>query len=201
MPRFLLALKSIATGQAAENVVEAPSSAYSEAVALLQELASSIQHYVPDQAKTSVTAFLADKSQSELIFLASILLTVLLFVIILPVSEALFGCDGSEAKEEEELSMSPSFLRMYKPGVGVVEVDVSDMAETPSLTGASSGDSTRSIGSYSMETIEESEEEGLEDDEDEDSIGEASEMVNSTEGLERVMFTEEEGVNDKVKYC
>mmetsp|Transcript_13829 Transcript_13829/g.25010 ORF Transcript_13829/g.25010 Transcript_13829/m.25010 type:complete len:202 (+) Transcript_13829:137-742(+) len=201
MPRFLLALKSIATGQAAENVVEAPSSAYSEAVALLQELASSIQHYVPDQAKTSVTAFLADKSQSELLFLTSILLTVLLFVIILPVSEALFGCDGSEAKEEEELSMSPSFLRMYKPGVGVVEVDVSDMAETPSLTGASSGDSTRSIGSYSMETIEESEEEGLEDDEDEDSIGEASEMVNSTEGLERVMFTEEEGVNDKVKYC
>mmetsp|Transcript_13830 Transcript_13830/g.25012 ORF Transcript_13830/g.25012 Transcript_13830/m.25012 type:complete len:197 (+) Transcript_13830:137-727(+) len=171
MPRFLLALKSIATGQAAENVVEAPSSAYSEAVALLRELASSIQHYVPDQAKTSVTAFLADKSQSELLFLTSILLTVLLFVIILPVSEALFGCDGSEAKEEEELSMSPSFLRMYKPGVGVVEVDVSDMAETPSLIGASSGDSTRSIGSYSMETIEESEEEDLEDDDDEDQGG------------------------------
>ena len=201
MPRFLQALKSIAIGRAAENVVEAPPSAYSEAVALLQELASSIQHYVPDQTKTSVTNFLGDKSQSELVFLTSILLTVLLFVIILPVSEALFGCDGSEVKEEEELSMSPSCLRRYKPGVGVVEVDVSDMAETPSLIGASSGDSTRSIGSYSMETIEESEEEGLEDDEDEDSIGEVGEMANSTEELERVLFTEEEGVNDKVKYC
>lgn len=176
MPRLLQALKSIVSGRAAERAVEKPlSSSYSvTALDLFRDLASSVQHYVPDTIKSSVAACFGDKSQSEQIFLTSILLAVLLFVIILPAYETLFGCDGSDDKEDGlsgSLHGTSQSLRMYKPGVGAVEVDIKEIADKMLIRSSSCG-SSRSCGSNSsMETIEESEEEYLEDDEDESQGG------------------------------
>lgn len=236
MPRLLQALKSIASGRAAKRVVEKPlSSSYSAAALdLFRDLASSVQHYIPDTIKSAVAACLGDKSQSEQIFLTSILLAVLLFVIILPAYETLFGCDGSDDKEDGlsgSLHGTSQSLRMYKPGVGVVEVDIKEIADKMLIRSSSCESmrsSSRSCGSNSsMETIEESEEEYLEDEEEEsrggncrvETIEESEEedledeeesrdgncrdevhsIVESNE-LEGVLFTEEEGVDEKVKY-
>eukprot|EP00581_Thalassiosira_minuscula_P015907 CAMPEP_0183718030 /NCGR_PEP_ID=MMETSP0737-20130205/11400_1 /TAXON_ID=385413 /ORGANISM="Thalassiosira miniscula, Strain CCMP1093" /LENGTH=424 /DNA_ID=CAMNT_0025947511 /DNA_START=44 /DNA_END=1318 /DNA_ORIENTATION=+ len=178
MPRFIQAIKSIATGRAHVKVMEeVPPSAYRRAVAFLLAAASSFQERIPDQVKAAISNFAGDKSKSEVIFLASILLTVLLFVVVLPAYETLFGegndNDTEVKEEEEEVAMSPSRMRMYKPGVGVVEIDTSEIVETTSLSRVSSGassSSSRSVtshGSGSMETIEESEEEYLNEEEDE----------------------------------
>jgi len=139
---------------------------------------------------------ISDKSQSEILFLTSILLAVLLFAIILPTYEALFGSEyekeddvvdddqyniisssRSRIIENKEVS-SPKPLRrtsnlMYKPGVGVVEV----IYEEPPLLRLSSDGSTSDqslTGSMcsshfsDLETIEESEEEYLQDEDTND---------------------------------
>jgi len=123
--------------------------------------------------------------------------------------------------------MSPSSsppsspLRIYRPGVGVVEVEAEDVADMPAAETTTSCDSSRrsssrSCGSScSMETIEESEEE-YEVEEDEEQELEGGESSSSTriaemectdpiddDDLEEevpMLFTEEEVVTDKVKY-
>lgn len=162
MPRFLQALKSLATGRlVAVPVIDdaPPSSAYSAAVALLQEFASSLQAYVNDRAKRCVFQYLGDKSQSERVFLASVLLTVVLLVVIVPAYEALLG--GGDGSDNEKEDGALPFTT--PPRVSMRMVNVGGMAEPPLSRASSSGSS---CGSCSMETIEESEEENLEDDDD-----------------------------------
>lgn len=210
MPQFLRALKSIVTnGRVAKTTIdEAPGSpTYTAVVAVLQNVVSCI----PKSIQSNLASSLGGKSQSELIFLASVLLAILLFVIILPAYEMLFDWDGDceleNAKREEQLlyypaaSSSPgaaspsSPLRMYKPGVGVVEVDAEDVAETSCETSARS--STLSCGS--METIEESEEEyELDSDDDEgggrNGGGESSPSAAAEELKGRRLFAKEESM-------
>lgn len=205
MPRFLQALKFHATERlAAATAAEAapPASASSAAVSLLRELAASLPSYAPDRARRCLAHHLGDKSQSERIFLAAVLLTVLLFVVIVPAFEALAdggdGGDGGDGEIEDGAVRSalPSprvSMRMYQQGVGVVEVNVSGIAEAPLSRASSSGSS---CGSSSMETIEESEEESWEDeDEDKHSVREDRKEVcivteaSAREG--RSMFTTE----------
>lgn len=132
--------------------------------------------------------FANDKSQSELLFLLSIALAVSLFAVILPAYESLFGgsCyedDDGNAIEGKQHELSPydyvgtgsdgssgsSSMRMYKPGMGVVEMSVEEIAELTLIRASSGGDcdsSRSSIGSYgSLETIEECEEEYYLEDE------------------------------------
>lgn len=203
MPRFLQALKFHATERlaAATAAEEAPpASASSAAVSLLRELAASLPSYAPDRARRCVAHHLGDKSQSERIFLAAVLLTVVLFVVIVPAFEALAdgGGDGGDGATEDGAVRSaiPSpraSMRMYQQGVGVVEVNVSGIAEAPLSRASSSGSS---CGSSSMETIEESEEESWEDeDEDKHSLRKDRKEVcivteaSASEG--RSMFTTE----------
>ena len=96
-----------------------------------------------------------------------------LFVVILPVAEAMFGIDSIDNNDDEQgSSVEHHKMKMYKPGVGVVEVDVEEVttSETTLRRGSSNGSRCGSILSGgSMETIEESEEEdevGSEDDDD-----------------------------------
>jgi hypothetical protein len=187
MPRFLQALRSLATGRLVVVPViddAPPSSAYSAAVALLQDLASSLQAYVNDRAKRCVFHYLGDKSQSERIFLASVLLTVVLFVVIVPAYEALLGGSDNEKEDGALLSATPS------PRVSMRMVNVGGMTEPPLSRASSSGSS---CGSCSMETIEESEEENLEDDDDH------KHRVGSIFTTEEPS-TKGEGADDKVKY-
>lgn len=200
MPRFLQALKLIAGERAAKSVVveEAPPSA----VALLRDL---VERYVPNSIKSSLAALLGDKSQSELIFLASIFLAILLFVIILPACETLLGDDdeNDDGAEEEFKWSVPSSLRVYKPGFGVVELDTANVADmTASSSGSESSgrsSSSRSIGSScSMETIEESEEEWQLEEEDENFPRTGGELA--VQGLEgKTLFAEEGSTADKMK--
>jgi hypothetical protein len=169
MPQFVLAIKSIL--QAEPIIAEEPPSTFEKIVA-------PIQQYLQD--------FANDKSQSELIFLLSVALAISLFAVILPLYEALFGScafeddDGTmlENKQEEtDSSSSSSGMRMYKPGVGVVEMSVEEIAELTmirngSIKGgnndcdSSCRGSICSLGSCSLETIEESEEEYDSEDEE-----------------------------------
>lgn len=183
MPRLLQALESVLRKDNA--IVEPPPTLLQrlldgDALALLRELASSLQLRMPRQIKSLAAGFAEGKSQSELIFLASMALAVVLFVVILPAYEALFGDEAeASAKTLSEPPPSPSRMRMYRPGHGVVEVDVQDLpsegADGQPMLRLSSGESStrsssRSCGSScSMETIEESsEEEELEEMEMED---------------------------------
>lgn len=175
MPRLLKVLQSLAKGRLAVARVKVaeeapPSSAYSAGMAALQELVSSLHAYIP-----SVSHHLDDKSQSELIFLAAVLLTLLLTVVIVPACEALLG-PGDKEEDGGLLSVAVAprgSNRVYKPGVGVVCVNAGGMADAPLSRASSSGSS---CGSCSMETIEESEEENLEDD-DHPCVGEGRKKV------------------------
>lgn len=183
MPRFLQAIKIITSRHRptlTPVVEETFSSPSSFTTALLHEL--------HDTIIKPLLHYTSDKSQSELLFLTALGLAIILFAVILPVYEALFGggydddnttakyvCSADPSPGEE---IQPPSLKMYKPGVGVVEMKF----DSPSLlrmssdgSGSSSSCSDRSLtGSIcsehcSLETIEESEEEYLQDgDEDED---------------------------------
>jgi hypothetical protein len=183
-PRVLQALKSILV-RPRPVVVEPPSPPPSSIISHFTAAMSIVQDHIPPQVKAAIDNFLAGKSQSELLFLTSILLAVLLFVIILPAYEALFGsCSYYEGDETDcttptsSRMSSPTRMKMYKAGVGIVEMDSEDIAESMLLRsnsgGSSSTSSTRSCGSCSslrsdnLETIEESEEEDMEDEEDEE---------------------------------
>mmetsp|Transcript_28440 Transcript_28440/g.51865 ORF Transcript_28440/g.51865 Transcript_28440/m.51865 type:complete len:252 (-) Transcript_28440:648-1403(-) len=240
MPRLLQALKSIATGGRVGSRSSVAAVVEAEDMSFFQDIASSIHHYIPDSIKSSLASFLGGKSQSELIFLSSILLAILLFVIILPACETLFGDyddrndyhnsdrrNGYHAKEDGYMSPSSSPpsspLRIYRPGVGVVEVEAEDIADMPAAETTTSCDSsrrssTRSCGSScSMETIEESEEEyEVEEDDEEEQEFKGGESSSNTriaevactdsihdddlEGEVPMLFTEEEVVTGKVKY-
>jgi hypothetical protein len=153
----------------------------------LKSLQGSVQACIPEDLRETVAEyvkeFVNDKSQGELIFLISIALAVILFAVILPAYEALFG-----TSEDVESSS----LKMYKPGVGVVEVDCDDIAGMSLLRGSSGGSgsassslsstpidgSSRSIGSHgsggSMETIEEYEEDEAETPVESEPVAESS---------------------------
>ena len=213
-PRFIQALKSLGAQHLtkhnhAQPIIEQPiissSSMPTTAINILQDLLSDIQYTLSD-IKLSITQTftLHDKSQSEILFLLAILLTILLFVVILPIYEAI--TDEDEVNEirnkiEKEVPSSTS-LKMYKPGVGIVEVTY----DSPSLLRMSSSDTSNSSCSdrslngsicthHSLETIEESEEEYLQDEE-----SESEELP----GLDTTAVDddeeEEETVDDKVKY-
>lgn len=164
MPRFLQALKSLATGRPA--TVNAAEAAPPFVSASFRKLAL----HVPDRAKRCLAYYLGDKSHAELVFLAAVLLTVLLFVVVVPACETLLGDDEKDEEDGGCPSASPSSrMLVYKPGVGVVDVDARDLAEETALVRASSGGSSSSSSvcssrSGSMETIEESSEEEDPDD-------------------------------------
>ena len=183
MPRIIQVLKSVAQPAPVEP---SPTSYTGTLITLLNEhIISPLKGRIPIQSTiiTYIKEFVHDKSQSELLFLTAIVLAVLLFVIILPAYESLFGtyddCHREEiARLSSSISNNPnnrkeesssSSLRMYKPGVGIVEMKFAE----PSLLRSSSFDRCGSSGSsltgsicshYSLETIEESEEEYLQDE-------------------------------------
>lgn len=197
-PKFVLALKSIIGRKHASFIDE--HSARTSAAPIIS-LVHDIQHTY-NELKTSIMYIakeyiISNKSQSEILFLTSILLAVLLFAIILPTYEALFGSEEDDVVDDDQYNIisssrsriienkevsSPKPLRrtsnlMYKPGVGVVEV----IYEEPPLLRLSS-DGSNSAGSSSdqsltgsmcshfsdLETIEESEEEYLQDEDTND---------------------------------
>ena len=189
MPRIIQVLKSVAQPAPVEP---SPTSYTSTLITLLNEhIISPLKNIIPIQSTiiTYMKEFVHDKSQSELLFLTAIVLAVLLFVIILPAYESLFGtyddCHREEiARLSSSISNNPnnkkeessSSLRMYKPGVGIVEMKFAE----PSLLRSSSFDRCGSSGSsltgsicshHSLETIEESEEEYLQDEDDDDEEG------------------------------
>lgn len=146
-----------------------------------------------------ITEFVTETSQSELIFLLSIVLAVLLFVVILPVYEAFFGDrDSAESSNFRSKSSSSGYesgsMRVYKPGVGIVTLDADDVISAMSnTTTSSSGSSSRSVGSHgsgSMETIEESEEEDAVDMEDDDEEQDEQELNASVSSLDSVTSEE-----------
>lgn len=198
-PRFVLALKSIIGGRKHASVVVEPTmpmpTPSCSATSAINSLVHDIQHTY-NELKTSLMYIakeyiISNKSQSEILFLTSILLAVLLFAIILPTYEALFGSEEDDVDDDDQYNivssstsriienkevLSPKPLRrtsnlMYKPGVGVVEV----IYEEPPLLRLSSDGSnsdqslTGSMCShFSLETIEESEEEYLQDEDTND---------------------------------
>ena len=217
-PKLIQALKSLGAQHLSKQhhvqpIIEQPptitssSSIPTVAINILQDLLSDIQ-YTLSSLKLSIaqTLTLHDKSQSEILFLIAILLTILLFVVILPIYEAIIT-DEEEVNEirnniEKECQSAP--LKMYKPGVGIVEVTYED---SPSLLRMSSDTSNSSSGSdgslngsicthHSLETIEESEEEYIQDDEEEQREESSEEGV---PGLDTTAVDdeEEETVNDK----
>ena len=222
-PRFIQALKSLGAQHLtkhnhAQPIIEQPiissSSMPTTAINILQDLLSDIQYTLSD-IKLSITQTftLHDKSQSEILFLLAILLTILLFVVILPIYEAVITTDEDEVtqirnKVEKEVPLISAPLKMYKPGVGIVEVTYDS---EPSLLRMASSDtsssSDRSLNGsicthHSLETIEESEEEYILQDEEEEQQEESEEEV--VPGLDTTAVDEdedeEETVGDKVKY-
>ena len=152
MPRFIQVLKSVAQPAPVEP---SPTSYTSTLITFLHEhIISPLKDRIPIQSTiiTYMKEFVHDKSQSELLFLTAIVLAVLLFVIILPAYEALFGTyDDCHREEIARLSSSinnkkeesSSSLRVYKPGVGIVEMKFAE----PSLLRSSSFDRCGSSGS------------------------------------------------------
>ena len=194
-PRFVLILKSIIGSRKHASVVVEPIMLPTPPII---SLVHDIQHTY-NELKTSIMYIakeyiISNKSQSEILFLTSILLAVLLFAIILPTYEALFGSEEeddvddqyniisssrSRIIENKEVS-SPKPLRrtsnlMYKPGVGVVEVIYEEppllrLSSDGSNSAASDQSLTGSICSHfsDLETIAESEEEYLQDEDTND---------------------------------
>jgi hypothetical protein len=147
---------------------------------------------MPLSLKSALASFVEEKSQSELIFLASVLLAVWLFAVVLPAYEALIAphlekkpelqpkeMGKQMRRDENSCAPTPQRMRVYKPGVGVVEMDVEDIAETTLLRGSSGGSSCSNISDRSLFVIEESDEEDLEDDE---SVDGACDEVPSLDG-------------------
>jgi len=171
-------------GDRQETIADAPRPMLARiAVTLLEPLG----RWTPQPIKTMASDFVRDKSQSELVFLACALLSVFLFAVVLPLCDALL-----DEREEDQLSRlrdeCDSRLKMYKSGVGVVEVKAQDVARQ-TLSGRCSS-STRSQMRRSsstlrgtvtfLEKIEESDEEYREvEEEDEDESSDSS--VQSTE--------------------
>jgi len=212
-PRFIQALKSLGAQHLTKQhhvqpIIEqqppiiTSSSTTTVAINILQDLLSDIKYTISDiKLSISQTLTLHDKSQSEILFLLAILLTILLFVVILPIYEAI--TDDEEVNEirnkvEKEVPSISTPLKMYKPGVGIVEVTYDS---EPSLLRMSSSDtsngssgSDRSLNGsicthHSLETIEESEEEYLQEEESEGVPGLNTTGVDDEE--------EEETVDDK----
>ncbi|KAL9178856.1 hypothetical protein ACHAXT_003987 [Thalassiosira profunda] len=155
MPRFLQAIKFLRP----KAPPSPPPSSLAAALAALRD-------HTPKVLRVAFEEFLRDKSPAEILFLVAILLSVALFVVIVPACEALFGYDDDqcvEADSEKEVK-----LRVYQPGVGVVEVDAGSLPETylKRLSSGGSTNSSRSCGS--LDTIEESEEEYLDNEEEEE---------------------------------
>ena len=167
MPRLLRALQFLRP-----KAVPPPPPSSSSISAFL----AALREHTPKVLRAAFEEFLRDKSSAEVLFLLAILLSVALFTVILPLCEALFGYDGDESTEDE--SEKEVKVRMYQPGVGVVEVDAGSLPETylKRLSSGGSTNSSRSCGS--LDTIEESEEEYLneEEDEEEDDSIEASSL-------------------------
>jgi len=213
-PKFIQALKSLGAQHLTKQhhvqpIIEqqppiiTSSSTTTVAINILQDLLSDIQYTISDiKLSISQTLTLHDKSQSEILFLIAILLTILLFVVILPIYEAI--TDDEEVNEirnkiEKEVPSSAP-LKMYKPGVGIVEVtyDSPSLLRMSSDTSNSSSGSDRSLNGsicthHSLETIEESEEEYLQEEESEEVLGLDTTAVDDEEE------EEEETVDDK--YC
>jgi len=119
--------------------------------------------------------FTNDKSQSELLFLLSIALAVSLFAVILPAYEALFGSSCLEGEDGNAMikNKQQHETRIYKPGLGLVEMSADEIAELTLIRSSIGGgcsdcdnsmSSICSLGSWSLETIEESEEEDFLED-------------------------------------
>ncbi|KAL9190073.1 hypothetical protein ACHAXT_007284 [Thalassiosira profunda] len=157
MPRVLRALQFLRP-----KAVPPPPPSSSSISAFL----AALRAHTPKVLRAAFEEFLRGKSQAEILFLVAILLSVALFTVILPLCEALFGYDGDESTEDE--SEKEVKLRIYQPGVGVVEVDAGSLPETylKRLSSGGSTNSSRSCGS--LDTIEESEEEYLNEEEDEE---------------------------------
>jgi len=187
-PRFIQALKSLGAQHLTKHnghpIIEEPittssSSITTVAINILQDLLSDIQYTISD-IKLSITQTLTlhDKSQSEILFLIAILLTVLLFVVILPIYEAI--TDDEEVtqirnKIEKEVPSISTPLKMYKPGVGIVEVTYDSPSLLRMSSDTSNSGSDRSLNGsicthHSLETIEESEEEYLIDEEESEEV-------------------------------
>jgi len=149
-----------------------------------QEVRSTIERRAEDLERLA-GEFVADKSHSELIFLASVLLAFVLFVVVLPAYEALFGTAAkvdAEESEKEHVVTSSESAGGPRLGGGTKMVDVRDIPSMTFLRSASGGSNASeftmgttggSVGSGSMETvIEESgavkEEEEAEKEEDDD---------------------------------
>lgn len=195
-PRFVLALKSMISSRKHASATMPMLTPSCSATSAIISLVHDIQHTY-NELKTSIMYIakeyiISNKSQSEILFLTSILLAVLLFAIILPTYEALFGSEEDDVVDDDQYNIisssrsriienkevsSPKPLRrtsnlMYKPGVGVVEV----IYEEPPLLRLSSDGSTSdqsltgSMCSHfsDLETIEESEEEYLQDEDTND---------------------------------
>lgn len=210
-PKFIQALKSLGAQHLTKQqhhapIIEQPppisSSITTTAINILQDLLSDIQYTLSDiKLSISQTFTLHDKSHSEILFLIAILLTILLFVVILPIYEAI--TDEEEANQirnkiEKEIPSSAP-LKMYKPGVGIVEVtyDSPCLLRMSSDTSNSSSGSDRSLNGsicthHSLETIEESEEEYKQDE------GESEEVV---PGLDTTAVDDDEDETVDDKYC
>mmetsp|Transcript_3284 Transcript_3284/g.4229 ORF Transcript_3284/g.4229 Transcript_3284/m.4229 type:complete len:257 (-) Transcript_3284:43-813(-) len=147
----------------------------SEILSIFQDMAS----YTPHPIKEAFNNYTRDKSQAELCFVCAIVIAVVVFVIVLPALEAILrreeGCgDEEELTTEEEIlryyyftqqregdeSSSSSemhqTMRVYTPGVGVVQMSMEELLRECSSSSCS-GSSTGTSGS--METIYEEEEE------------------------------------------
>lgn len=155
MAPILKAIKKIIARKPSEAVPveDLPSSPTSAAVQVLEQTMLSLQTNARDFCE-SFTEFvrphLQDKSQGEIIFLSSILLAVLLFVVIIPAFEA-----RARISEEEEV---------------VQEIAVKRVVDTKFVRSSSGSDS-------SMETIEESEEEEEEQESEENPVEVGTEVA------------------------
>mmetsp|Transcript_12417 Transcript_12417/g.18525 ORF Transcript_12417/g.18525 Transcript_12417/m.18525 type:complete len:257 (-) Transcript_12417:130-900(-) len=147
----------------------------SEILSIFQDMAS----YTPHPIKEAFNNYTRDKSQAELCFVCAIVIAVVVFVIVLPALEAILrreeGCgDEEELTTEEEIlryyyftqqregdessssSEKHQTMRVYTPGVGVVQMSMEELLRECSSSSCS-GSSTGTSGS--METIYEEEEE------------------------------------------
>ena len=172
-------------GDRPETVAEAPRPMLARIVVTLLE---PLERWTPEPIKTMASDFVRDKSHSELLFLACALLSVFLFAIVLPLCDAIL-----DEREEDQLSRlrneCDSRLKLYKSGVGVVEVNAQDVARQTLSSGCSS--STRSLMRRSsstlrgtitfLEKIDESDEEYYEEEEEEeDESSDSSVQSNET---------------------
>lgn len=182
---FAKALQSLAARRAAHKTVVPPQPLL---IQLGNKAFLKLEPYVPSSVKYKILEFCRDKSANELLFLLCVLAVVLFFAVLLPLYDTLF--DDSDDHQEDLWKLRStcnSKLKVYRRGVGVVEVNAQDVAKRsiicnrsccssspPSSRRCSRSTSRRSSISL-LESIKESEEEhnGSDDESDasEDSIG------------------------------